>query len=146
MAQSYIRERNPDIELLERQARSERENFDMVARRLEEQNKVTKNIIKKLPDPIRKDIEDFDVVIPGLSRYVSNGWYLNDKRYAEYQGEMRNGLTLYLTRLRSQALWGRMPGHMKATLIEDVAKMVREQVRSQLLMNSQIEDFKRITL
>lgn len=144
LAQSYIRERNPDIELLERQARSERENFDMVARRLEEQNKVTRNIIKKLPIPIRNDIGRLDVVIPGLSRYVSNGWYLNDKRYKVYQEEIQKGLTQYLTRLRSRPLWQRLPDNMKATLIEDVAKMVRDQVRSQLLMQSQIEDFQRI--
>lgn len=145
LAQSYIRERNPDIELLERQARAERENFDMVARRLEEQHKVTKNIIKKLPVPIRNDIERLDVVIPGLSRYVSNGWYLNDKRYKAYQNEIRDSLTRYLTRLRNRPLWNRLPDSMKATLIEDVAKMVRDQTRSQLLMASQIEDFQRVT-
>lgn len=145
LAQSYIRERNPDIALLERQAKSERENFDMVARRLEEQHKVTKGIIKKLPVPIRNDIDRLDVVIPGLSRYVSNGWYLNDKRYKTYQKEIQKGLTQYLTRLRSRPLWSRMSDPMKATLIEDVAKMVRDQVRSQLLFESQIEDFRRIT-
>jgi hypothetical protein len=144
LAQSYIRERNPDIALLERQGRSERENFDMVARRLEEQHAVTKGIIKKLPVPIRDDIDRLDVIIPGLSRYVSNGWYLNDARYKTYQKEIQKGLTQYLTRLRSRPLWSRMPDHMKATLIEDVAKMVRDQARAQLLMNSQIEDFRRI--
>jgi hypothetical protein len=144
LAQSYIRERNPDIALLERQGRSERENFDMVARRLEEQHAVTKNIIKKLPVPIRDDIDRLDVIIPGLSRYVSNGWYLNDARYKTYQKEIQKGLTQYLTRLRSRPLWSRMPDHMKATLIEDVAKMVRDQARAQLLMKSQIEDFRRI--
>ena len=144
LAQSYIKERNPDIALLERQGRSERENFDMVARRLEEQHAVTKNIIKKLPVPIRDDIDRLDVIIPGLSRYVSNGWYLNDARYKTYQKEIQKGLTQYLTRLRSRPLWSRMPDHMKATLIEDVAKMVRDQARAQLLMNSQIEDFRRM--
>ncbi|KKL11882.1 hypothetical protein LCGC14_2541360, partial [marine sediment metagenome] len=144
LAQSYIRERNPDIALLERQARSERENFDMVARRLEEQHAVTKNIIKKLPVPIRNDIDRLDVIIPGLSRYVSNGWYLNDKRYKTYQNEIQKGLTQYLTRLRSHSLWNRMSNSMKATLIEDIAKLVRDQVRSQLLFGSQIEDFRRV--
>lgn len=144
LAQSYIRERNPDIALLERQGRSERENFDMVARRLEEQHRVTKDIIKKLPVPIRNDIDQLDVIIPGLSRYVSNGWYLNDARYKTYQDEIRKGLAQYLTRLRSRPLWNRMSDTMKATLIEDIASLVRDQVRSKLLMNSQIEDFRRM--
>jgi len=144
LAQSYIRERNPDIALLERQGRVERENFDMVARRLEEQHAVTKGIIKKLPVPIRNDIDRLDVIIPGLSRYVSNGWYLNDARYKTYQKEIQKGLTQYLTRLRNRPLWKRMSDPMKATLIEDVAKMVRDQVRGELLMQSKIEDFRRM--
>jgi len=105
IGQKYLRESNPEIELVERKSRIERENFDLVARRLEEQRKVMNNIINKMPSSIRKDIDNFDVYISGLSRYVANGYYLNDKRYKEYQNKVKINMALHLSRLSRLDVW-----------------------------------------
>lgn len=143
-AQEALRERVPMIELSERQAQIEREDFTMVAKRLEEQHYVMQDIIGKLPKPVKQDIKDYDVYIPGLSRYVSNGWYLNDKRYKDYQAQVKRGLSLYLTKLRGMSMWGAIPNEMKATLIEEVARAVKKQARDRLLADATIQDFRRL--
>lgn len=145
IGQQYIRESNPEIELMERKASVERENFDLVAKRLEEQRKVMNGIIDKMPSPIRKDIDNLNVYIPGLSRYVANGFYLNDNRYKEYQNKVKVNMTLYLSQLKNLDVWNLAPDSMKAGLIEEVINAIKKQTRDDILKKITFEDLQQLT-
>jgi hypothetical protein len=144
IGQQYLMESNPDISILERRARAERENFDMVARRLEEQRKVMNGILKKMPSSVKNELKDLNVYLPGLSRYVSNGWYLNDKKYSQYKKEVHRNMSIYLTRLINIPVWKTLKPEMRASLVEELVKEIKESVRDKMIKDVTIDDIQRI--
>lgn len=141
VGQKLLMQNRPEIELAERKARLERENFDMVSKRIEEQQAVTKKMIKQLPAKVREEIKNTNTYIPGLSRYISNGWFLNDKRYSEYQKNVTIAMSLYLTKLMGLPAYKNAEPEMRALLIEEITEDIRKMVRDKITNEATIEDF-----
>jgi len=144
VGQEYLIESKPEIGLLERQAKAERENFDMVARRLEEQRKVMNRILKKMPKNVKEEIKKLNLYVPGLSRYISNGWYLNDNKYFQYQKEINKNLSIYLTKLINLPAWNMIQPEMKASLMEEIINDIKKEVRDKMVQKITFEDIQRL--
>ena len=144
IGQKYLRESNAEIELMERKAHLEREDFGSVAKRLEEQRNVMNKIMDSMPSNIRDDFEKLNVYVPGLSRSISGGWYLNDKRYKEYQNVLKKDMRLYLTRLKTSPIYNNAPDEMKPLLIEEVIKALKQKAREQILQTATFEDLEKL--
>lgn len=141
--QNWLKENSPEIELYEKKARLERENFGMVAKRLEEQRRGMNKIIKTMPTHIKEDIEKLNVYIPGISRYISNGWYLNDRRYNEYKKQVKKEMVIYLSKLKRTKAYKLSDDNAKALLIEEVVGDIKKMVKERLLEQATIEDLRR---
>lgn len=144
VGQKLLMQNKPEIELAERQARIERENFDMVSKRIEEQQDVTKKMINHLPVKVKEEIKTVNAYIPGLTRHISNGWFLNDKRYLEYQKNTTIAMSLYLTKLMNLPAYKNAEPEMRALLIEEVVEDIRKRVRDKITQDATIEDFQHI--
>ena len=144
VAQNYLVETNPEIELIERKARSERENFDLVATRLEEQRKIMNGIIDKMPITIKKELNNLDVYIPGLSRYVNNNYYLNDSKYKEYQSKVVSYMKSYLSQIHTLGIWNDVPDTMKASLIEEIVVAIKKQAKDEILTSITSKDLQQL--
>jgi len=139
-AQKLLKEARPEIGIAEKEAQLSRKNFDMLAVNLKEQRKVADKIIRQLPIEVRKEIKDLRVYIPGLSRRVGGGWYLNDKRYKQYQNVVLNSLTGYLDKLITLPLYYQLEPELRGKLIEEVASAVRKQAVQDLMQSATMDD------
>jgi len=138
--QNLLKEARPEIIMAEKESQVSRKNFDMIAVNLKEQRRATDKIISKLPKEIRNQIKDLKVYIPGLSRRVGSGWYLNDTRYSAYQKMVGDSLSEYLPRLVDLPAWDKLEPAMKAALMEEVAEAVRKESIQNLMKTATMED------
>jgi len=84
-AQKAIRANCPQIEIAEAKARIERENYDIVAKIVEESQKAGQKVFKSLPKNVQSEMDLLSIKFPGLSRRIGSNWFLTKPRYKEYQ-------------------------------------------------------------
>jgi hypothetical protein len=131
--QEKLRREVPEINEFEEKASFERLPSEEVS--LSEQNKAAKKITRAMPQNVRDELDAVQVRIPGLSRSWGDFW-LNDKRYEEYQKETSEEIEKRLSRLVGMARWDKMPDEQKAkrlrTTIQDAKSKVRATLKRQM--------------
>ena len=141
-AQTELREYHPQIELMEREAQIDREDFDFIGKILEEADKSGRTIQKKLPKPVRSELDKYVMDVGNITRNVGSGWYLNDKRYAQYKKDISLSLTKYLTLLINHPGYKQVPPEVRREMIDEVISAAKKDVRMRLVTQANYEDLK----
>ena len=142
-SQRMLREARPEIAIQEKKSKIARTNFGRVGEGLREQRKVTDNLIKAMPKAIRREFKKLDVYLPGLSRRVGDGWYLNDKRYKAYQASLKLAMKTYYSKMVLTPFWDKLDPRMRATLLEETFKDIKRTVLDSLMAEATIDDFEK---
>jgi len=144
-AQELLRENRPEIVEAERRARIDRENYDWADKRLAEQREAGRKIRRSLPLKVQKEMNALAVDVGGLSRYIGKNWYLNKKRYDEYQNKTKQLLELMLPRVISMPLYKRGSDTVKRAMLDEAIARVKSQVRQHIIRKATIADLERLT-
>lgn len=144
-AQDLLMEARPEIKLAENKAKVARKNFAMVGVSLREQRRVTDRIVKQLPSKVRQEIKDLDVYIPGLSRRISDDWYLNDTRYKQYQTALKEMLSTFLPRILNHPAYKAGEPEMKASMLEELIGEITKEVRTEIVNTATMSDLKHVS-
>ena len=142
-SQKMLRVARPEIVIQEKKAKIGRTNFGRVGEGLREQRKVTDSLVKAMPKSIRGEFKKLDVYLPGLSRRVGSGWYLNDKRYKVYQASLKLAMKTYFSKMIQTPVWDKLDPRMRATLLEETFGDIKRMVLDSLMMNATINDFEK---
>lgn len=141
-AQTELREYYPQIELMEREARVDREDFDFIGKILEEADRSGRKIQKKLPKPIRSELDKYVIDVGNITRNIGSGWYLNDKRYQQYQQDITLNLVKYLTLLVKHPGYRKTPPEVRREMIQEVIDAVKKESRMRLVTQANYEDLR----
>jgi hypothetical protein len=142
--QDALREARPEIPMAEKRAKIDRRNFGGVGAGLAAQRKAMDKIVRSMPKGLRREMEGLDVYLPGLSRQVGQGWYLNDKRYKEYQANIATSMNDYLPRLLELPRYNGLPPQAKALMIEKVVQEIRKAELKKIMQSATMNDLKRL--
>lgn len=139
-AQKAIRENTSSIGLLEEKARRERTDFDFLSDRIKEELEAGKKVLSKLPKSVQNDMNILGVDIGNLSRNLSKGWYLNQKRYDDYQRRVSQLLGIGVNNLYRLPRWKTADPLLKKTAFEELIKEAKDIVKKQLIQEATIND------
>jgi len=142
--QSALREYRPQINLMEDKARSERENYDFLARMAEEQRKAANRVTKLLPKDVKKELLNLSVDVPGLSRNISSNWYLNDKRYKQYQLNTAKILNIILPKFIRSPKWNNFDFETKRELLKAIMDKAKKIARDNIVQQANFNDLEEV--
>lgn len=143
--QKALREYRPQIDLLEDKARSERDNYDFMARMAEEQRKAANRVTKLLHKDIKKELLNLSVDVPGLSRHISSDWYLNDKRYKQYQLNTAKVLNAILPKFIKSPNWNNFDFETRREILKSIIDKTKKIVRDNIIQKANVNDLTEIT-
>ena len=84
VAQKFITRFNPELVLLEQEAKYERSNFSFVGDILKQQQISGKEVESQLPTSMQSEMQRLRISVGGLSRNIGN-WQMNDLRFEQYK-------------------------------------------------------------
>ncbi len=142
--QKMVREYRPQITLMERKARMERENTSFLAAMLKEQEATAKRVTRTLPRNIQNEMERLQVRIPGLSRRVGMDWYLNEKRYKDYERGTAKILNKVLPKLMMSSVWNGLPDEVRHLVINEVVTEAKKITRDNIIHNATMRDIEEL--
>jgi len=140
IAQQILKLSRPQIGLADSKARAERTKYAFVAKEIEKSEAVGREIQEDLPKDVQRELNDNFVRIGGLSRRVSNNWWLNDKRYGEYQKLTKTYLNRILPAFTKQPLWDKMPMKAKQEWLTRIIGFSKEIARKQIIAKAGKDD------
>jgi hypothetical protein len=143
-SQKMLRMQYPAIE--EQQKVVQQENLHKKARVrfIEEQRRSERQLRRSLPDGVTDQLDELLVDVGGLSRRVSGNWYLNDKRYLEYQFKVSTRLKEVLPKFLEMNFDQSPQSQMfKAQYIEKIIDSIKKQVRFEITSNANMKDIMR---
>jgi len=143
-AQEAIKEYNPQLTIKEMEIKQKREDFDFIGKIIEESKDVSRKITKDLPKDVQAEFESLFIGIPGLSRNVGNGWYLNDKRYKIYQNDIRKMLKKYLSLIIRNPVYTSLDNDSKREILSDLIKEIKTKARMDLVANANFKDLEQL--
>jgi len=122
----------PSITLQEEKVRLERENYSFVAKMIEEQNAASRKVTEALPKGVQEAMKSLYIGIPGMTRRIGNGWFLNNERYERYQDDLAAAYGKILPNIIDAPMFKSMSfGVQREVLdrfIKDIGKMVRSKI------------------
>jgi hypothetical protein len=143
--QKMLKEYRPQITLMERQAKVERESTSFLANMIRAQDKAAKRVVKSLPRNVQKEMERLQVRIPGLSRRIGTNWYLNNKRYKEYEKDTAKTLNKILPKIMTSSMWNKMPDEVRFQVITRIVEKVKKAARDKIVHNATINDLEELS-
>lgn len=145
VAQKVLRTNLPQINLMEIKARMERENYGFMERIAEEEADAANNVLKALPRDIRDELARNLVRIPGLSRRINSDWFLNKKRYKEYQKITADLLKKILPIYINDPEFQMMPADVKREMLNTIISTAKKAAREKITRDANISDMERLT-
>lgn len=145
-AQELLKTAEPQIGLMETQAKNERESYKFMARMLEEQQVAGRKVLKQLPQDIQREINIISIEKKGLSRRVSSNWYLNEKRYKQYQEDTAKLLNKLLPKIIHSSIYNALPLEAKKLLVEEVIDRAKKAARNRITNQANIRDLEKLVL
>jgi hypothetical protein len=143
-AQSYLRERFPDIELMERQARFERSNryfMDTIEKGIKASQK---RVYDAMPADVRRELDTIQVVLSGVGKRIGTNWYLSDKRHRQYEKMVIDAYKGVLPKLTRSDVWKRMDPLTKAEMIKRITDELKSGARKQIVFEANMKDLQRV--
>jgi len=143
-AQGALTTYEPQITLLKQKARMERENFGFMAKMAQEENDAKNYVLKKLPKTLRAELTNTVTDIKGFSRFVGSDWYLNDRRYKEYQNSSAKLMVDVIPKVIDSLDWESYTPEMKQTILRELIDRIKSQVRSKIMNEATINDLQKL--
>jgi len=142
--QKYMRDEFPEIEQAERQAAYDRSNFSFLEKIGNEREKTIQRMTKAMPSDVRDELELLNLKPGGISKVISSDWYLNEKRFKEYETKVTLAYKKVLTKLVRSPKWNVVPSSIKVKLLTEVMNEIKNAVRANIVANANKEDVIRI--
>jgi hypothetical protein len=142
--QKALRENVPQIALAEAQAKIDRENFDFLAKMVEQQQAAGDKVFKSLPQDVQDEMNELTVPMGGLARNISSNWYLNDKRYEQYQTDVGKILKPVLSKIIKKQLWKTLPDNIKRKIIIEIIDNAKKAVRDKIIKQATMKDIEEL--
>jgi hypothetical protein len=133
----------PAIRRAEEKTSEEETDWDRVAKRMAAQELTAQKLQKKLSRPVRKELDRLSIKLPGFSRVLNTDWYLNDKRYKEYQELTRKMLEKEIPVVISMPTWKQFDRQDQKDMLEELIKDVKASARQQVVDKAYFEDLER---
>jgi len=144
--QRALREAVPMIGVYEDRARIERENYARNNYIQEEQAEAGRKVRKKLSRDIQNELDRLELPFGGLSRRISSEWFLNEKRYEQYQKDLVPILNRIIPPLIKSREWAGLDPLMQRAMLEEVISECKKAVRQKIIDQATIKDLERIGL
>jgi len=139
-----MRDEFPEIEQAERQAAYDRSNFSFLEKIGNEREKTIQRMTKAMPSDVRDELELLNLKPGGISKVISSDWYLNEKRFKEYETKVTLAYKKVLTKLVRSPKWNVVPSSIKVKLLTEVMNEIKNAVRANIVANANKEDVIRI--
>jgi len=142
--QSLMKENFPEIEMMERKSSFDNSNFSFIEKIEKERQATVNRIYKGLPPDIRKEFDILNIRPSGINRKISNDWYLNDKRFKEYENNVTKVYRLIFSDLMRSSDWDKASPDMKTALLKEIMDEVKASVRQQIVLKANLDDLEQI--
>ena len=144
IGQDFLRARHPEIEMLDRQAKWERQNQSFMAQ-IEKSTKASKEkVYKAMPRDVQQELDENQIILSGVGRRIGTNWYLSDERHKEYEDGVVNAYRKVMPKLVRSKVWDRIPPVARAELIKRVADEIKKGVRDKIVGEAKLSDIKKI--
>jgi len=118
----------------------ERENFSFAKEMFEEQNETARRVYKSLPKNVQKEFDRLEVEIKDVSRRIGSNWYLNLKRYKQYEEDLKKILKRVVPQPMKSPGWNKLDENTQREILQALVEQCRKHVRQQIIVNANIED------
>lgn len=142
-AQKVLRTFRPDLVKAEEKTRAAREDYTFIGKLAQEEQDVGKRIFKKLPKNIQKEMNRLTVDIGGLRRQLKSDWYLNKKRYNQYQRDVQKMLEKSLPNLINNPSWNVLNDDVQQVILQTQIDTAKKLVRQRIVMQANMKDLER---
>lgn len=142
--QAYIRERFPQIEIMERQAVYDRSNFGFLDKIAEQREATIERMTKKMPPEVRDEFALLNIKIGGVSRTISADWFLNETRIKDYEQRVTKAYQEILPKIIRLSHWNRVLPQTKVEILTEVMNEIKKGIRDQIIAEANINDFQQI--
>lgn len=136
ISQEMLRTYEPMIDEMDRIADREKLNKQVNARFLKELRNSERKLLRSLPTKMRDQLDLLLVNVGGLSRKIGGDWYLNEKRFNEYQSVVSEQLKEQLP------IWLEMDlaPEIKRAFIEDTIDDIKKFARQEIILSANMKD------
>jgi hypothetical protein len=143
ITQDVLRIFRPDIVKAEEATRRAREDYTFIGKLVQEEQDVGKRVFKKLPKNIQKEMDRLAVDVGGLRRQLKGGWYLNKKRYNQYQREVQTVLQKTIPHLINNASWNVLNDDVQQVMLQTIIDQSKKLIRQRIIMQANMKDLER---
>ena len=119
-----------DLELQAKIEGARRDDYDFVARLIEDEKKAGRKVHKQLQPENQRILKEAGISL-GLSRRIGD-WEIDDERYEEYQRLTAKLLDEKLSRLSDISGWADLPISRRIAKIELAVQIAKDKAKSQL--------------
>jgi len=134
----------PEIETWERKANHERTSYSFISKIEKERDRTTKRISKSLPPDVQKEFDNLMIRPSGISRKISSDWYLNDKKYHQYEEGVSKAYRIVLTKLIRSSRWNKAPDSLKREMLKIVMDEIKTAIRQQIINEANMSDLRQL--
>ena len=143
VTQDVLRTFRPDIVKAEEKTRRAREDYTFIGKLAQEEQDAGERVFKKLPKNIQKEMDRLAVDVGGLRRQLKSDWYLNKKRYNQYQQEVKKMLERSLSRLINNPSWNVMNDDVQQVMLKTTVDQCKKLIRQRIVMQANMKDLER---
>jgi hypothetical protein len=143
VTQDVLRVFRPDIVKAEEKTRRAREDYTFIGKLAQEEQDAGKRVYKKLSKNIQKEMDRLAVDIGGLRRQLKSDWYLNKKRYNQYQREVKTMLEKSIPRLINNPSWNVLNDDVQQVMLQTTIDQCKKLIRQRIVMQANIKDLER---
>ena len=144
--QQALRETKPMIGILEDRARIEQQNYVRSDYIINEQSEAGRRVFKKLDKTVQNELLRLDLPFGNLSRQISSEWFLNEKRYEQYQKDLVPLVNQLVLPLIKSPEWVELDPMMQREMLNIVLDECKKAVREKIIDEATIKDLERIEL
>ena len=142
--QELLRHFYPEIEMMERQADFDRQDWDFLAKLAEQRDKSTQRMHDVLPKDVQFELNSLAMRPSGVSSRIGTDWFLNENRRKEYEQTTTELYKKVLTTLVRSPQWKTIPPQYKVIILTKVMNEIKEVVRKKIIAEAKLEDIHRI--
>lgn len=142
-AQNELRRNRPLIGIWEDKAKYERENYDFMGMMAQDAAETERKIQRGLSTKAQKELGRLELRIGGIQRNIGGDWYLNPKRFAKYEKDLRETLDKVLVEAVSQPGWNEIDPAYQKQYLQQLIKDVKTHIRGEIVTKANYEDLER---
>lgn len=141
--QQALRETRPLIGLYEDRARIERTEYVHGDWIQTEQREAGRRVLKGLKNNIQSELDRLGLPFGGLSRRLNSDWFLNKKRYKQYQEETQQLINEVVPNLIEAPGWSDLDSMTQRHMLDELINECKKAVRQKIVGEAKMEDIER---